>query len=149
MPRGLIIFLSICGLVAIFGFWGLPWLSHAIFGDTRQVKVIVMSIEDDYDVLRVNKTVARTVAEMEIDFPMGGAPENTGELLVKDPEGRVLEVDWSPPERSDDPDKGLTRWIFRDDHPVFFPIQFRQGALWNKNRELAYFKCPPPTPKAR
>jgi len=144
MPRGLIIFLSVCALVAVFGFWGLPWLTHAIFGESRNTKVVITMAVDDYEVslAGTSRTVPRTVVGLTIDFPMGGAPENTGELQVKDDEGRVLkEVYWGAPESKEDiPDKGITRWVFRE---VYFPILFRQGALWNQNRELTYIKLPP------
>ena len=144
MPRGLVIFLSVCGLIAVLGIWGLPHFTHWLFGDTRQTKIAITSVEDDYEVEIAGSktTVARKVVGMIIDFPMGGAPENISELQFKDDEGRVLKtVSWGMRESAEDiPDKGITRWVYRE---VFFPIEFRQGGLWNQNRELAYFKLPP------
>ena len=61
---------------------------------------------------------------------------------------RALEVYWSAPDKEDNPDKGISRWVFKakgEGNPgneVFFPIQFRQGALWNRNRELAFIRLP-------
>ena len=141
MPRGLVIFLSICVLVAVFGFWGLPWLKQAMFGESRQTVVTVTMAVDDYEVQYKGRSVSRTVVGLQVDFPMGSAPENTSELKFKSDEGQVLDVFWPPPESRDDiPDKGVTRWVFRE---VFFPIGFRQGALWNQYRELYYIKLPP------
>jgi len=141
-------------LVVIFGgvlillagaYFPLPGLQHSIFGDSHQTKVTITMVADDYNVQSAGSqtTVPRQVVGMMIDFPMGGAPENTGELQVKDPDGKLLDVFWSPPDKTDDPDRRITRWVFKDSNPVFFPIEFRQGALWNQNRELAYIKLPP------
>ena len=148
MPRGLVIFLSVCGLIAVLGIWGLPHFTHWLFGDTRQTKVTITMVEDDYEVeqyvgAKRVATVPRKVVGMIIEFPMGGAPENTGELQFKEEgrEGRVVKVEWGALEsKEDDPNKGVSRWVFKE---VFFPIEFKQGGLWNQNRELAYIKLPP------
>ena len=149
MPRGLVIFLSIVAAVAVLGIWGLPWLKQTMFGESRQTLVNILSAEDDYEVEQATgtgkKIVSKTVVGMQIDFPMGSAPENTSELKVKSDEGKFLDVIWVGPEtKEDNPDKGISRWTFRE---VFFPMGFRQGALWNQYRELCYFKLPAVTTK--
>lgn len=147
MPRGLVIFLCVCGLVAVIGLWGLPWLKQAMFGESIQTQCVVTMAVDDYEVQYKNvkgqpQTVSRTVLGLQLDFPMGSAPENTKELVVKDYEGHIVEVEWpQPDQREDIPDKRITRWVFKE---VFFPLGFRQGELWNQNRELAAIKVPPP-----
>lgn len=141
MPRGLVIFLVVAGLVAVLGFWGLPWLRKNLLGDTRQTRYLVTMAVDDYECSDSRgRTVSRTVVGLEIYFPMGGAPENTGEFIVVDDEGRPVQVEWSRPEREDQPDQGITRWLFKE---VFFPIGFRRGAVRTKYRELFYLSLPP------
>lgn len=141
MPRWMVILLSATAAIAAFGFWGLPWLKQAMFGESRQTLVKITMAVDDFEVRQGTRTVSKTVVGMEIDFPMGSAPENTSELKVKGDEGQILDVIWPPPDSQEDiPDKGVTRWVFKE---VYFPINFRQGALWNQYRELAYIKLPP------
>jgi hypothetical protein len=140
VPRGLIIFLVIAAVVAAGGFWGLPWLKQSLVGDTRQVKIKVLSAEEDFDCLFKGKSVSRTIVGLEFRFPMGGAPEGTNDIMVLDDDGRTLEVNWSIPEREDLPDEAVTRWTIKE---VYLPINFRQGTFKTKYRDLGYVKLPP------
>lgn len=141
MSRGLVIFLIIVVLIAIFGFWGLPVIKQRLFGESMQTHVNIISAVDSFDVEFRGKQVSRTVVEMEIFFPMGGAPENLGdlksELMVVNDQGKPYDVIWGRPEsREDIPEKGQTRWLFK---PAYFEIGFRGGMLKNKFRDLCYF----------
>ncbi|HEY3323899.1 MAG TPA: hypothetical protein VGP72_25835 [Planctomycetota bacterium] len=133
MPRGLVIFLIVVALIAALGFWGLPAIKSKLFGESMQVRINTMSAVDAYDVDFKGTPVSRTVAEIEVFFPMGGAPETHKELYFTDADGKKLDVAWASPDREDIPDRSLTRWYFKE---VYFPIGFRQGRLHNKYRDL-------------
>lgn len=143
MPKGLLIFLAVAALIAVLGFIGLPWLKTALLGESRQVRYKVTMAVDDYEVLTAkNQTVSRTVVGLELYFPMGGAPESPKDIEVVGDEGRVIQADWSRPEREDLPDQGVTRWVIKE---IFLPLGFRQGLLRTTkyNKELCYIKLPP------
>jgi hypothetical protein len=137
VPRGLVIFLSIVAGIGIFGFWGLPYFKQKLFGESLQTRVNIISAIDSYDVEFKGKSVSRTVVDMEIFFPMGGAPENKNELTVTGEDGKPVTVNWQGPESKEDiPEKGLTKWTIRG----YFEIMFRAGMLRNKYRDLCFIR---------
>jgi len=134
--------LAVTGL-GVLGVWAGPRVFRALIGESLLVTVTPtmvieepVSVGDDPD-----DEVLKTIATLEIYFPMGSAPEHESELQVLDNEGRAVEVHWPAPQRDDIPDKKQTRWIM---HPVFFPPGFRQGTLKNKVRELAQIRLQQP-----
>ena len=137
MSRGLGIFLGIVALIAVFGFWGLPFIKQKLFGESMTTRVEIISAVDDFDVDYKGKSVSRTVVEMDIFFPMGGAPENVKELQVVGEDGHPIDANWKLESRDDIPEKGLTKWSIR---PAFFEIGFRAGMLKNKYRDLCFIR---------
>lgn len=129
MSRGLLITIGIVIAFSVFMVWGVPALKNRFIGGSKQVKVEIVSAEDDYDIDLNGKSVSRTVVSMIIDFPMGRAPDNPSELKIKDTTGRPVDVAWSQPDKADNDDQQITRWTFRE---VFLPIGFREGMLANK-----------------
>jgi len=148
VPRSVVIFLLVVAGIAVFGFWGLPFIKERLFTDSLQTMVNVLGVpEENFDVEFKGQSVSRTIVDMEIIFPMGRAPENVNELQVVNELGELVEVNWTRPEtREDIPEKGVTRWVIK---PVFFPIGFRKGTLKNKYSDLCVIQLPavkPATP---
>lgn len=138
MPRVLFVLIlaAIIGLVVLI----VPAMKRALWGNSFQTRINVLSAEEDHNVDFKGETIAQTVVDLEILFPMGAAPDNLDEFNVKDDNGPVT-VYWTPNklEKEDIPEKGITRWRLRE---VFFPIGFRQGWVRQKERELVYLKLP-------
>jgi len=135
VPRGLVIFLVSVTVIAVLGFWGLPYVKNKMFGESLQTSVKILGVpEENFDVDFNGQSVSRTIVDLEILFPMGRAPENHKELFVVSESGAPIEVNWTRPEtREDIPEKGITRWVIK---PAFFPIGFRKGILRNKYSDL-------------
>ncbi len=134
-------------IVAVLVGWGgysviSGWVNNA----TSQVQAHVLSAvrDDDVGVPGSKESVSRIVAEMEIVFPYGMAPDSIGELSVRDDSETVVDVNWGPndPEKVDVEGRSMTKLIVRQ---AFFPIDFKQGRLWNKTRFLCILKMPPVT----
>ena len=138
MPR--VIFVLVVAAIIGVIFLVVPALKRSLWGNSFTVRANVLQAEEDSNVDFKGETVAQTVVDMEIIFPMGSAPDNTDEFNVKDDNGNVT-VYWSPPkiEKEDIPEKGITRWRLKE---VFFPIGFRQGWIRQKDHELCYLKLP-------
>lgn len=142
MTRGLFYFLiALCGIAALL-YWGVPAVMQTFIGQSLLVRVNVTQAFEDPEVeLKNGELVSRTIVGLEILFPMGGAPENVGELTVHDDEGRVVDINWgSRIEREDLPDQKITRWVIKE---AFFPSGFRHGMLCNKVKDLVYLKLHP------
>jgi hypothetical protein len=137
VSRGLAIFLGIVVLIAIVGFWGLPYIKQKLFGESMTTRVDIVSAVDAFDVEYKGKSVSKTVVEMDIYFPMGSAPENAKELQMVAEDGRAIDAIWKVESKEDIPEKGLTKWMIR---PVFFEIGFRAGTLKNKYRDLCFIR---------
>jgi hypothetical protein len=133
VSRGLVIAIGVVIAFSIFMVWGVPALKNKFIGGSKQVKVEIVSAEDDYDIDLNGRSVSRTVVSMIIEFPMGRAPDNASELKVKDVTGKPVEVAWSQPDKADNDDQQITRWTFRE---VFLPIGFREGMLANQYTDL-------------
>lgn len=142
MPRSVILIIVAILVVLLLGFKVAPWLKDTLFGTKMDVRINVMSavVDDKVNVPDTNETVSRIVVEMEILFPYGSAPDSLSELSFRGDDGQIVDVNWGNIfERKDIEDRSQTRWYF---HDVFFPIDFKQAWLQNKNRELFYFRMP-------
>lgn len=137
MSRGLLFAIIGTIVVALFIMFGIPWLKNTFIGNSLQVAIEVHSAEDDYDVEYKGQSVSRTVVSLSIDFPMGSAPDASGDLKFKDINGKEIEVLWSEPDKVDNDEKQITRWTFRE---VYLPIGFREGMLCSKYRDLKWMR---------
>jgi hypothetical protein len=130
-------------LVGFLGFILLPWLKDKLFGETMDVRVNILSafIDNEVAVPNSKETVARIVTELEIAFPYGSAPDSIADLTVRADDGTTVDINWGSREveKHDVEDRSMTKFIARE---AFFPIDFKQGMLRNKNRDLVYFKMP-------
>ena len=142
LSRGLFFFIIAMVAVAVFFYWGIPLLKQKFIGKSLQVRINVTWAFEDHEIEGPGgELVSRTIVGMEILFPMGGAPENTAELIVRGDDGRTIEVNWGTDiVREDMPDQSVTRWLIKD---AYFPSGFRHGMLCNKVRDLYYFKLQP------
>jgi hypothetical protein len=138
LPR--VIFVLIVAAIVGLAVLIVPAMKKSLFGNSFQIRINVLAAEEDRNVDFKGETIAQTVVEMEMLFPMGAAPDNCDDFNVKDDNGPVT-VYWQSNklEKEDIPERGLTRWHFRE---VFFPIGFRQGWVRQKDRELVYLKLP-------
>src|SRR5947209_8292416 len=98
MQRTIIVLAIVVISVGFLGFVALPWLQTKLFGGTSDVRVTVLSAvrDDDVGVPGTKESVSRIVAEMEIVFPYGMAPDSIGELSVRDDNEAVVDVNWGP-----------------------------------------------------
>ena len=142
MPRSVVLLIVGILIVLFLGFVAGPWLKNNLFGNKMDVRVNPMSavIDDKVNVPGSTDVVSRIVVEMEILFPYGSAPDNLSELSFRADDGSTVDLNWGNiVERKDIEDRSMTRWYFPE---VFFPTDFRQGWLQNKNRDLNYFRMP-------
>jgi hypothetical protein len=143
VPRGPVVVFGIIFAIAVAVYFGYPALKRSIVGNSLQTRVNVVKAEDVTDAGREVpgggfEIIPKTVLDMEIFFPMGGAPERIDDLNVLDDSNQTVEVIWKEPiEKEDLPDQRQTRWHIRE---AFFPIRFRKGTLRKKDEELAYIK---------
>ncbi|MEI6232621.1 MAG: hypothetical protein WCT04_06190 [Planctomycetota bacterium] len=134
----------VVAVVVIYGGYTLinRWLNNT----TSQVQAKILNAvrDDDVGVTGAKESVSRIVVEMEITFPYGNTPDNLDDLVVRDDNEAVVDVNWgrTQPEKNDIEDRNITKWIFRE---AFFPIDFKQGKLYGKNKYLCYFRMPPVT----
>jgi len=141
LSRGLFVFLLVAGALTALALWGIPVLKRKFMGESLQVRAQVLRAFEDPEVKVGNELVRRNIVDLEILFPMGSAPSTVRELQIEDDDGRIVDVYWSNnPDREDNEDKGVTRWVVRE---AFFPVEFRQGNLRNKVRVLTYIRMPP------
>ncbi|HLX62597.1 MAG TPA: hypothetical protein VKX17_15070 [Planctomycetota bacterium] len=143
MQRTVIVIAVVVVLVGFLGFIVLPWLQKALFGETNEVSVTILSAcrDDDVDSGIKGQSVSRIVAEVEITFKYGDEPDSIQDLVVKDDDNNLVEVNWgaAEPEKRPLESKNKTSLIIRQ---AFFPTDFRQGKLWQKDKYLCYFRMP-------
>ena len=144
MQRTIIILGIVVVLVGFLGYFVLPWMQGKFSSNDVRVTILSAVRDDNVGVPGTKESVSRIVAEMEIEFPYGMAPDSIGELSVRDDSEAVVDVNWgqNEPEKVDMEGRSRTKLIVRQ---AFFPIDFKQGKLWNKTRFLYYFKMPPVT----
>jgi len=142
VSKGMLFFLLAVTALGVLCVWGGPRLLRSLVGESLLVTVnSTMVVEEEVFLTDTDdEVVTKTVAKLEIYFPMVGAPENTAELQVVDNEGHPVEVLWSIPAKEDISDKKQTRWVVE----AFFPAGFRQGTLKNKVKELAQIRLQQP-----
>jgi len=145
MQRTVIILVLVIIAVAFLGYVALPWFKSALGLDSSEIRVNILSAFIDPEVVvpgTKGQTVQRIVAEVEIIFPYGTAPDSIMDLSVRDDEDKVVEVDWgaTEPSKIDNEGRSTTKLIVRE---CFFPTDFKQGKLWSKTKFLYYFKMPP------
>ena len=150
MSRGMITLIAIIAMLAVLGMWAAPAVKRMLGLQTSfLVKCNILNAVDDPAVpFGKDDTVPRTIVDMEIIFPMGGAPENLQELEVRSDDGQSV-AEFPPAyesESGDQPEKGVTRWVLKD---VYFPMGFRQGKLRNKYRELCNIMLTDVTPAGK
>jgi hypothetical protein len=142
VSKGTVIFLTATLALIILSVWAIPRVKRALVGESFLVTIKPTMVIEDPEVLdEKNDPVPKTVASLEIYFPMGSAPEKISELHVFGDDGRDVGVIWPEPDREDLPDQGKTRWIIKE---AFFPPGFRQGTLRNKARDLTQIRLPNP-----
>jgi hypothetical protein len=140
LKTGVILF--VVGLGVILGLlcWGVPELKRRFIGEALQVKMVFTMSEDNNSVELDDAIVSRRVTIVDIFFPMGSEPGNTGELEVRNEKGQHVDVTWDKPEVTPLEDSRQTKWHIQY---AFFPVGFQKGVLWNKTRELCRFTIPP------
>jgi hypothetical protein len=141
ISRGTVIVLVLTIAITAMAIWGVPAIKRALIGQSYQVRVVPITVNTEEFEDAEGDIIPRTVAKLEIFFPMGSAPERLEELKVLDEEGRTVDVYFSPPDREDLPDTGVTRWEIKE---AIFPHNFRKGQLHNAVRQLTVFWFPEP-----
>jgi hypothetical protein len=150
MQRTVIVIAVVVVLVGFLGFIVLPWLRTKLFGEANSVTLNILTacVDNDVEVPGAKgTTVSKIVAEVEIAFPYGTAPDSISDLTVRDDNNEVVDVNWGrmEPEKRDIESKGKTTLILRE---AFFPTDFKQGKLIYKNdKYLCYFRMPAVTPQ--
>jgi hypothetical protein len=144
MQRTVIVIAVVVVLVGFLGFIVLPWMQQKLFGESSPVTLTVLTacIDNDVEVPGTKgQTVPKIVAEVEISFKYGTAPDSIHELSVHDDDDKVVDVNWgrSEPDKRDNESKGKTTLTVKE---AFFPTDFKQGHLWDKDKRLCYFRLP-------
>jgi len=144
LPRGLIIFVIVVFAVSTAIYWAAPAIKERFIGDSLQVKIKYLKVYDNREVESNEGSLARTVVDMEISFPIGSAPEHVEDLRVTDNKGQPLKEDvfFDQPVIREDYDHKVTCWRMT----MYLPFGFREGKLWSKTRELAEVKFPQKPP---
>ena len=138
MNRLLLALIVAGGLIAL-GVWALPGLKKRFIGESLLVRYQLVSAYPE-EVMLKGEAVQRTTVSIELYFPMGSAPDTPRELHLTDDNGQEQEVFWGQYEAADLPDQRVTRWVITD---ATFPLEFRQGLLKTKSRDLCRIRLSP------
>lgn len=152
MQRTVIVIAVVVVLVGFLGFIVLPWMQDKLFGESSPVSVTILEacIDNDVEIPGAKGTTApRIVAVVEITFKYGTAPDSIWDLTVRDDNDKVIEdVNWGrkEPDKRDNEAKGKTTLTVPE---AFFPLDFKQGHLWDKEKRRCFFRMPIATPCQR